>query len=304
MQNRKIAIVGTAPSWQQTPWRDTTLEIWSLNDAYGMDGFQRADVWYDLHPLDKFMFAPKVPDGQKPVMFAHQIPIGYYLRPADHLQWLATANLTKWLHPDHAKQLPESATWPHVRAFPKTEIEEAYGAYCTSSPQWMLAHAMLEGIREIHIYGIHLSTESEYIDQRPGFEFLIGSFLGPGKRTLTKKQGLRYYESPDALLVLPEASPILSSNFQYAFQPSPRRAIEPLKWELHKAEVKRARTVAALRDAWWFPITRTEEPIPNDPEGKTRTRWVRVSTLQQELWQYEALVNDCQDAVARVAAGA
>ena len=298
----RLAITGTAPSWALTPWADPTIAIASLNDAYNIDGFQRADVWYDLHPLDKFYFAPIPQEGKRPVIFAHTVPAGYYVRPGDHVNWLAAQAMPKFLHPDFATQLPAAATWPNVHPFPKAEIEAAYGPYCTSSPQWMLAHAMLHGIREIHIYGIHLSTEQEYIEQRPGFEFLIGCFLGPSKRTLTVQQGLRRYESQDGLLVLPEASPVLASNFQYAFQPSPRRRLEPLKWELHKAEIKRDRTVAALKTAWG-PFAKFEEPIPADPEGKSRVRWARVSTLQQELWHYEALVQDCHDVLARAQMG-
>jgi hypothetical protein len=302
MSHRRIAIVGTAPSWNLTPWADTSLEIWSLNDAYNIDGLQRADVWYDLHPLDKFFFAPKPEPGKKVGIFAHQIPQGYYVRPHSHLEWLATAPIPKYLHPDFATQKPEAANWPNVKAFPKADIEAEYGHYCTSSPQWMLAHALMLGIREVHIYGIHLSTESEYIDQRPGFEFIIGCLLGAGKRKLTIKNGLRHYESADGLVVLPEASPVLSSKFQYAFEPSPRKQLEPLHWELHKAQIKLARTVGALKQATW-PITSIIEPIPNDPEGKTQKRWVRTSTLQQEVWHHEALVQDCQDALARASAG-
>ena len=301
MADRKIAIVGTAPSWDLTPWHDPNVEIWSLNDAYNIDGFQRADAWYDLHPLDKFWMVPPASKDKKTVVFAHQVPPGFYVRPHGHLDWLATQPMPKWLHPSYQTQLATARDWPHAHAFPKREIEEAYGDYCTSSPQWMLAHALLQGVRDVQIYGIHLSTEQEYIDQRPGFEFLIGCLLGPGKRTMTRKNGVRRYESQDGVAVIPEASPILSSRFQYAFEPSPRRHLDPLKWELNKAEIKRNRTVTALRDAWG-PIARFEEPIPNDPNHKTRMRWALTSTLQQELWTYDAMVADCQDTIARESA--
>lgn len=300
MSHRKIAIVGTAPSWSMTPWDDTEMEIWSLNDAYNVEGFQRADVWFDLHPLDKLYYAPETPAGTKPVIMAHQVPYGYYVRPAKHLDWLAMQPFKKYLHPDFAKQKPEAANWPNVHAFPKAVVEECYGSYCTSSPQWMMGLAMLEGVREIHIYGIHLSTEQEYIEQRPGFEFLIGCLLGPHKRKMTVHNGLRHYESEDGIVVLPEASPVLASRFQYAFEPSPRRAVEPLKWELHKAEIKFGRTLTALRSAKG-PVTKITEPIPDDPNGKTRDRWATVWQLQKELTHYDALVQDCHEAIRRCA---
>lgn len=300
MSTQKLAIVGTAPSWTMTPWHDTDMTLISLNDAYNIDGFQRADEWVDFHPLNRFHFAPKMAKGQKPVLYAHTIPPGHYVRPHNHLDWLAAQNMPVWLHPDYKTQLPAAADWPMARAFPKAEIEGYFGRYFTSSPAFMLAHAIMRGFKEIHIYGIHLSTESEYVDQRPGFEFLIGRMLGPTRLTTTVHDGLRRYETQDGVIVLPEASPVLSAKFQYGFEKNPRADLEPLKWELHKAEVKRGRTIQALKTAPWLsPWVRVEEPIANDPDGKMATRWVRTSTLQAELYQYDALVADCHDQLAR-----
>src|SRR5581483_6102813 len=209
---RRIAIVGTAGSWRQAPFDDPSVEIWSLNDAYRIPGFGRADRWYDFHPLDKYFFVDAPAEGPAPQIFAHQIPPDQYLRPAGHLDWLATQPCPKFLHPDFATQLPAAATWPHVHPFPKAAIEAHFGRYFTSSPGWMLAHAVLEGVTDIAIYGIHLSTEHEYIDQRPNFEFLIGCVLGPGKRSVTQAHGVRIYETAHGRITLPERSPVLSAN--------------------------------------------------------------------------------------------
>jgi hypothetical protein len=115
------------------------------------------------------------------------------------------------------------------------------------------------------------------------------------------KDGLRHYETKDGIVVLPEASPVLSAPFQYAFQPSPRHGLEPLKWELHKATVKRERTVAALKTApWYVPWTTIKEP---QDDGQIHSRRVLTSTLQQELWHYEAMVADCQEQLARATYG-
>lgn len=297
----RVAIIGTAPSWRMMPWHDLTLAALSLNDAYQMDGFERADEFYDFHPLDRFFFVPELPAGQKAVIHAHTIPPGHYVRPAKHLDWLATQTIPVWLHPDHATQLPASATWPSARPFPKAAIEAEFGRYFTSSPAWMLAHAIMRGAKEIHIYGIHLSTEQEYIEQRPNFEYLMGRVLGRGKLKTTVSDGLRRYETPDGLIVLPEASPVLGSNFQYAFEVSPRKALEPLKWNAHKAQVKRERRVTALKTANpWVPFVTFEEP---GEDGTITKRRMLTSTLQQELWYYDALLADCQEQLARAHAG-
>lgn len=275
MNWKRVAIVGTAPSWVRTPWTDSTLQIWSLNDAYRLPGFVRADAWVDLHPLDKFFHAPQ--DQQ---IFAHQVPPGCYVRPAEHKAWLATQAQTipVWLHPDYLAQDPAAASWPHARPFPKADIEAAFGRYFTSSPAWMLALAMLQGATEVQIYGIHLSTEHEYLEQRPQFEFLIGRFLGSERLTLETHDGLRTYRAGAKTLVLPEASPLLSSSFQYAFDVKPSAHTEPLKWDLHRFQIKARRELQALRAARWYQ---------------------RRAPIMARLDRYDALIADTQDQLQR-----
>lgn len=288
--SERVAIVGTAGSWDMTPWTDTSISIWSLNDAYRIPGFQRADRWFDFHPLNKFVYS------QGP-MYAHQIPPGHYCRPQGHLEWLAQQTIPIYLHPEYCAQHPEAVNWKHARPFPKAEIEAHFGRYFTSSPGWMMAQAILEGAREIHIYGIHLSTEFEYMKQRPNFEFLIGCVLGSGKRTMTVKDGLRYYESQNGLIVLPEQSPVMQENFQYAFEPRPDGHLELIKWELHKIGMKRTRAQVALNNAHWLnPIVTLEEVHDG---GKTvKTRLTR-SALKDRMIYLEAVSEDWTEQLKR-----
>ena len=271
----RVAIVGTAQSWTLTPWTDTGLQIWSLNDAYRLKGFARADAWYDLHPLNHFVH----PQGDRP-MFAHLVPPGYYVRPETHLAWLGeqARTIPVWLHPDYLTQHPEAANWPRAQAFPKADIEADFGRYFTSSPAWMLAQALQQGAKEVRVYGIHLATESEYIEQRPNFEYLLGRVLGAGPVKTTIKDACRYYETPNGLVVLPEASPILQSDFQYAFQPRPRAGLEPLRWDLHRFQIKASREMQKLKAAKWY--------TPRKP-------------ITDALARYEALIADTQDQMAR-----
>lgn len=290
----RVAIVGTAQSWRDTPWTDPGLSVWSLNDAYRLPGFARADRWFDFHPLDRFYH---VPEGQTQV-YAHQIPPGYYVRPPDHLAWLSRQQIPVYLHPDYRTQHPEAAAWPHARAFPKAEVEAHFGRYFTSSPGWMLALAIMEGARDVAIYGIHLATEFEYVQQRPNFEFLIGRVLGAGKVTTTVKDGMRHYETADGHVALPEASPVLQANFQYAFDVRPDAAQEPLKWELHKFHVKRERKIDALRRRPWYSPWAVER-VPSEGKPST-TRRVVASTLQAELGRLDAEIEDRQQELRRL----
>lgn len=290
--HERVAIVGTAQSWVKTPWTDTGLHIRSLNDAYRMKGFVRADAWYDLHPLDKF-YHPV--EGQQ--VYAHEIPPGHYCRPADHLTWLAGQSIPVFLHPDYAAQYPAAAAWPHARVFPKTEIEGHFGRYFTSSPGWMMGQALMDGVKELHIYGIHLATEAEYVEQRPNFEMLCGALLGRGKRTISVKGGLRRYETSDGILVLPEDAPVLQSSFQYAFDTRPKSHEEPLRWAMHKLEIKRARVIEGLkRKPWWSPYVTVPDPT-NGPEAIER---MSVRQAQEALFLFDAMAADHHEAIVRM----
>ena len=58
------------------------------------------------------------------------------------------------------------------------EMVSEFGSYFTSTPAYMLALAIHEGFREIHIYGIDSLTGTGYEDQRSGIEYFIGIARG------------------------------------------------------------------------------------------------------------------------------
>lgn len=299
MTQQRYGIVGTAPSWRRTPWNDPGIVLASLNDAYQLkaQGFARADEWFDPHPLDKLVF----PEGP---LYAHQVPPGHYVRPKGHREWLASQNIPVYLHPDYRTQHPEAAGWPNAKPFPKDAIVEHFGQYFTSTPQWMLAFAMMRGLTDVEVYGIHLATEQEYREQRPGFEFLIGRLLGRSKMTVTVKDGLRHYTSQDGHIALPEESPVLQSKFQYAFDTRPSGHWAPVQWELHKLTIKKERTISALTQRpWWKPIGAIEAP---GPDGRPTRRICSTSVLQKELLYLDAQILDTRQELQRlqIAAGA
>lgn len=204
---KRCAILGTAMSWTQCPWGDKTLEVWGLNDGYLL-GVPRADRWFDLHPFHQMNFRPA---SQRKVR-AEDVLVGQYLRPEGHLDWLKSRQHPVFL----AQARPDFTT---SRTFPKDDLLKAFAPhwpwrltrqgtvtpgpdYEVSTPSWMLMLAIAEGYREIHIYGIHLATEWEYVQQRPNFEYLIGLAAGLGIR-----------------VVLPDATPICRARYQYAFAP-------------------------------------------------------------------------------------
>ena len=204
---KRCAIIGTAQSLQMCPWEDATLEIWGLNDTYVL-GVPRIDRWFDLHLFHQMVF--RQPSEQ--TVHPDQAPVGSYLRPAGHLEWLRSRPCPVFL-------TEARPGWPTSQTFPKDAILQAFASawpyrltrtkqimpgtdYETSTPAWMLMQAIVEGYQEVHVYGIHLATEWEYVQQRPNFEWLLGYAAGKGIK-----------------IVLPTMTPVCQAAFRYAFEP-------------------------------------------------------------------------------------
>jgi hypothetical protein len=217
---KRVAIVGTAGSWIKTPWDDPGLEIWGLNDAWTL-GLKRVDRWFELHPLDRFHFRPV----HQHVVYAHEVPYGYYVRPQGHLEKLQEMARTI---PVYLQQTPPPGWPPNARRLPIERLVQEFGTYWASGPSYEVALAILEGASEIQVWGIHLSTEAEYREQRSNFEFLLGIARGRGIH-----------------VIMAEESPVLKHGWQYALQPKP--PMHPAKAKL--LQVRQAKSDLVIRMA-------------------------------------------------------
>ena len=246
MSEKRIAILGTAPTWRDCPWDDPTLEVWALNDMWVLNP-PRADRWFDLHPLSQMYFANKHKKVQ-----GHQVPPGYFVRPEGHLEWLRKQTIPVYVQ--DAAQLGS----PSARTFPKAEVEQMIGPYFASSPAWMVGLALLEGVTELHIYGIHLATEWEYLRQKPNLAFLLGLAAGRGVK-----------------LVLPTGSPLLTESHQYAYEHDPdipkvalQRKIDGLRQQLDLVRQQDAQR------KWWQRA---------DPNVAARVAWLKAQMGDAQL---------------------
>ena len=267
--SKRCAIVGTAQSWRDTPWTDQGLRIIGLNDAYAL-GFPRADEWYELHPLEKMTFRPK---AQK-IIRAEDIPPGHYVRPEGHLEWLKARAVTMpvWL------QATPPADWPaNACRLPIEILEAKYGTYWASGPAFELMHLYERGFREFQIYGIHLATDGERINQRHNFEFLIGRLLGPEVQMRVDGQR-RIYEGAEVRVVLPVSSPILQHGWKYAYEPKPPKVKGPYDDEWKAVQKEKTALVRAL---------------VNWPVGKDKTaalaRLARLEVIEMDIQQQTQL---------------
>ena len=237
---KRVAIIGTAESWKCCPWQDQTLEIWGLNDAY-LIGVPRATRWYDLHPTHQMHFRPP---NQRQVP-AGEIPMGAYVRPEGHLEWLRTRPMPTFVN----QARPD---WPTSHTFPMDAILEWFKPhwpyrltrrgviepgpdYEVSSPSWMLMHAIMEGYTEIHVYGIHLATQWEYVQQRPNFEFLLGVAAGKGVK-----------------IVLPQGTPICKAGYRYAFEPKADLPLQQLEQDIMQIKMEGLALKQAYAKLPWY----------------------------------------------------
>ena len=265
-EQKRCAIVGTAQSWTKTPWDDPSISIWALNDCYSL-GIPRADQWFDLHPWDQFWFRPK----NKRVFKEGEIPEGVYIRPEVHIEWLKAQAQTipVWLQADPPEDWPINAKrfpFGRVKAFMKARPDQE--AYITSSPAMMLAHAILENYTEIHIYGIHLATQAEYLKQRPNFEWLIGR---------AEERGIN--------IVLPPECPLLKHTHVYGYEPEPQRPDHAAKKRLGKAQAQYQQIASSLvtwprwksKAAQLAQLTRLQAEIK---DAQQQARHARLSAEQ------------------------
>jgi hypothetical protein len=246
VSERRIAICGTAPTRAAIPYDDPTLEIWALNDMWVLN-LTRADRWFDLHPINKMYFRP-----QTNKVFEGDVPAGFFVRPHGHLEWLRKQTIPVYV------QDAAALGSPSARTFPKAEIEAKFGKHFASSPAWMIGLALLEGVTELHIYGIHLATEWEYVKQKPNMTFLLGLAAGLGVK-----------------VVLPKGCPLLAESHQYAFEEDPDTPKVALKRKLARLQDEAA-FVAKQQKArpWWKG---------KDPNHRSRLAFLQAQMMDCQL---------------------
>jgi hypothetical protein len=175
------------------------------------------------------------------------------------LEWLKTRGF-----PVYLQQAPKG--WANAKEFPFKELEQKFGSYFSSTPAWMLAWMLAEGYREIHIYGIHLATEWEYIHQRPNMEFLIGMALA---------QGVQF--------VIPDKSSLLKGRHKYALEHKPDLELERVQRRMALIKDEGARLQKRLAGLSWYA------------RGEKADILARLKVLDLELL-------DCRQEYGRLAA--
>lgn len=204
---RRVAIVGKGIFDCVAPWGQEGFEIWGLNEAPQRAGYPSIEAhtrWFQLH---------------NPEYLAKHYPRG--LADLDVL-WRQERGLSLYMDRRY-DQYPDSV------AFPKEEVEalSQFGWYHTSSMDWMVALAILEGFDEIGIFGIELGsapyTAGEPISGRACLEYWIGVANGRGIDVTIGPQ-----RTGELMMTVHHA--VYRSRLQYGFQTEPGFDLKSLGW--------------------------------------------------------------------------
>ncbi len=149
----KVAIVCGAPSSADlAPFDDPAWEIWALGNRLNKHAGKRITRIFEIHDGCVDEHGPQYP------------------------KWLVDKGVPLVV----GRAFP--ATAEHVRVFPFDEANALFGSeYLTSSTAYMMALAILDGAKEIGVYGSDMSVDDhEYFWQRPCLEAWIGFAKGRG----------------------------------------------------------------------------------------------------------------------------
>jgi hypothetical protein len=153
MSSRKVCITGFAESSRELAnFEPPDVEVWGLNRCYSF--LKRWDRWFELHDEDTYRGRNGKRDAQYMDMLKQsKVPV-YMLQPEPEI--------------------------PGVVLYPRAEIVARWRDYFTSSIAYMLALALYEGYKEIHLTGIEMASFSEYANQRNCIEYWLGVADGLG----------------------------------------------------------------------------------------------------------------------------
>ena len=232
----KVALVGTSHHTTFNVRRyfgNPDWEIWPINDMYGMfpELLDHATRWFQLHSLEYLVDQRNM-----------------------SVERLKTVKFPVYMQ-KHYEEIPTSV------AYPKEEILKEFGYYFTNSFAWMMALAMREKFKEIHLYGIDFATEVEYFQERPAMEYYIG---------LARGRGIKVF--------VPQESDLLKSSFLYGFDERVDY-LQNLRLKLKSYEARRQETYSEYVDATYRAGRARGVYLATD---KASEDWEEVDTADTE----------------------
>lgn len=238
-----VAIVGYANETLCFLKGSKADEIWTMNHHLYLDekktpenrDLPRVDRLFELHRPEWFT-RKEVPDAIK------------------YREWLGKE------HPFPIYMLEKMPEFPSAILFPRQELKhdlfkhlwrgaENEVEYYTSSICLMIGFAIHLGVKRIEFYGVEMASDTEYADQKPAAEFIMGMAMG---------RGIDIYVHPKCAL-------LKAAVYGYEGVPHVVRArLDYLK--IHYQNLEKKATKREINDA------------KNYREGKEKNPWIAMKS--------------------------
>lgn len=179
----KIAILATAPQWQEAPLDDPNWEVWGISGNWEVG--DKLDRMYEIH-------------GSSVVLNDCVTRSGY--------KQLAERLGSKYVVKTKLTGLPQATVFDFEKYIKK------HRPYFTSSISWMLAEAIDQEPDEIGLWGVNMAGDSEYVHQKPACTYLLGYAEAKGIK-ITIPESSELLSAP--WLYAYEEKPQIFANLEY-----------------------------------------------------------------------------------------
>lgn len=217
----KVAMIGTAPSSRLlAPFNDPSWQIWACSPG-NQNVLPRVDLWFEVH--GNLLW----PENR------------HYGEP--YINWLNQQSFPIYMQ--------DQTLVPRAMSLPVKELVKEFGPYFfTSSFAWMMGLAMLQGAKEIALFGIDMASRDEYILQRPGAYY----FFMEGKR-----RGIKMMAPYESDIMQPPSLYGISEVTQFGRKLQARKVelkqrVNDLANQLNSASTQKTYLEGALEDLDYF----------------------------------------------------
>ena len=266
-----VCIVGLAPATRDMVLEEPDgVEIWTLNQAHAFlppDLMARVTRHFQVHPYEE--------------MVARQRP------ETRHLEWMEQNRTIPVYMEETQPNIPMSVRYP------KEKIQADLGAlYLTSAIAFMLALAMHERFSLIKLFGVELSSQTEYEDQRPCLEYLLGRAI---------ERGIKVWLPPECPLL---KGPLYARTVMIASSHVQRRMMEMINAANHARDACRETQgqVKFCQVLLEGPYSGPGQPLHGAAAQFLKERLaVLVTTERARLGEYNSIVGSvliCEELLA------
>lgn len=184
-KRERVAIIGCASSKDLAPVGDDSWEFWGVNNLFLSMPKVKWSRWFEIHEFTRDAAGGWLRRGKTD--FRGQ-PVGEYVKG------LAQLKCPVYMQ-RHWPEIPNSIPYPIG------EVTKRFGRYLTNTVSIEMCIAILEGFKEMGIWGVDMAVSGEYHHQRPSCEYFLGLAAGLGIK-----------------ITIPDEADLLKTRFIYGFE--------------------------------------------------------------------------------------